>query len=82
MALTHRRIVSVKNYLRTAKGGIYESYLLNNQLKISTAPLGETLATAGINDSKKQRELSIFSVEASKERRAEIIEVRLHKIHQ
>jgi hypothetical protein len=56
--------------------------LLNNQLKISTAPLGETLAIAGINDSKKQRELSIFSVEASKERRAEIIEVRLHKIHQ
>lgn len=82
MALTRRRIVSVKNYLRTAKGGVYESYLLNNQLKISTAPLGETLAIAGINDSKKQRELSIFSVEASKERRAEIIEVRLHKIHQ
>ena len=81
LALTRRRIVSVKNYLRTAKGGVYESYILNKQLKISTAPMGETAVAAGVNDSWKQREQSVFSVEASKERRAEIIEVRLNRIN-
>lgn len=80
MALTRRRIVSVKNYLRTVRGGLYESYILSKQLKISTAPFGEKEAGEGVNDSRRQRNLSVFSVEASKERRAEIIEVRLHKI--
>lgn len=82
LALTRRRIVSVKNYIRAARNGIYESYLLDNQLKISIAPLGETAAAFGVNDNRRQRDKSIFSVDASKERRAEIIEVRLQRIHQ
>ncbi len=80
LALTRRRIVSVKNYLRTAKGGVYASYILNGQLLISTAPLGETQAAKNINDNGRQREQSIFSPEASRERRAEIIEVRLRRL--
>ncbi len=80
LALTRRRIVSVKNYLRTAKGGVYAAYILNGQLLISTAPLGETQSVKGINDNGRQREQSIFSPEASRERRAEIIEVRLRRL--
>lgn len=80
LALTHRRIVSVKNYLRAAKGGIYANYIVKNQLKISTAPMGEAAAATFVNDNARQKELSVYSVEASKERRAEIIEVRMTKL--
>jgi tetratricopeptide (TPR) repeat protein len=77
LALTKRRIVSVRNYLRKAKGGIYESFIQQNKLIVTNAPLGETHALPGINDSHRHLEQSVFSPEASKERRAEIIEVRL-----
>jgi tetratricopeptide (TPR) repeat protein len=77
LALTKRRIVSVRNYLRKAKGGIYESFIQQNKLIVTNAPLGESQALPGINDSHRHLDQSVFSPEASKERRAEIIEVRL-----
>ena len=82
MAFIRRRIVSVENFIRTAKNGVYESYLLDNQLTISTAPLGETAAATSVGDNWKQRDQSVFSMDTSKERRTEIIEVRLTRTHQ
>jgi hypothetical protein len=80
MALTRRRIVSVLNYLRRYNNGMYESAIQQKHLGISVAPLGEAEAQSGISDNARDRNLSVFSVDASKERRAEIIEVRLAKI--
>jgi tetratricopeptide (TPR) repeat protein len=79
LALTKRRIVSVQNYLRKAKGGVYETFIQQKQLIVTTAPLGETMSKSGVSDSARQREQSVFSPEASFERRAEIIEVRLKR---
>jgi tetratricopeptide (TPR) repeat protein len=79
VALTKRRIMIVLNYLRNAKGGVYQSFILSKQLTITTAPMGESEAIPGISDSPKQRDQSIFSPEASLERRAEILEVRLSR---
>jgi hypothetical protein len=44
--------------------------------------LGDTAAATNVSDNWKQRDQSVFSVNASKERRAEIIEVRLTRTHQ
>lgn len=72
----------MKNVIRTAKNSVCESCLLDNQLTISTAPLGETAAATSVGDNWKQRDQSVFSMDTSKERRTEIIEVRLTRTHQ
>lgn len=79
LALTQRRIASVRNYFRKFDNGIFESYVRNGQLKVSTLPLGESAATPGISDDARDKRSSVFSIEASRERRAEIIEVRMFK---
>lgn len=79
MALTQRRIASVKNYFRKYRNGIFESHVRTGRLKISILPLGETVAPTNVSDDALNKRLSIFSPEASRERRAEIIEVRLFK---
>ena len=79
LALTQRRIASVRNYFRKFNGGIFESYIRNGQLKVSTLPLGESAAAAGVSDDARDKRSSVFSIEASRERRAEIIEVLMFK---
>ena len=79
LALTKRRIVSVQNYLRKCNNGYYESFIQTKKLIVTTAPYGETLAKAEVADNARDKSASVFSVEASRERRAEIIEVKLHR---
>ncbi len=73
ISLSKRRISSVKNFLETFQGGIFESFLKNEQLKIIEVPFGETKSK---EDAKVSRIQSIYSVDASRERRVEIIEVK------
>lgn len=77
--LTLRRSNCVLNYMRKAEGGIYQKYIADGRLVLTTVGFGEEKAKAGIEDSPKNTRLSIFSPEASRERRAEIIEVKLLK---
>lgn len=79
LALTQRRIASVRNYFRKYNDGIFEQYIRNGQLKVSTLPLGESNAAPGVSDDVRDKRRSVFSLEASRERRAEIIEVRMFK---
>jgi hypothetical protein len=79
MALTQRRIASVRNYFRKYNNGVFEAYIRNGQLKVSQLPLGETAAQASVSDDAGNKRLSVFSPEASRERRAEILEVRMFK---
>lgn len=79
LALTQRRIASVRNYFRKFQNGILEPYIRNGQLKVSTLPLGESAAAPGVSDNARDKRSSVFSLEASRERRAEILEVRLFK---
>lgn len=80
LALTKRRVQSVKNYLRLVKDGMYNKYLVNRRLIITLAPMGETSVGNAVSDNHRKKHESVYSVEASRERRAEIIEVRLSKI--
>ena len=77
--LTLRRSNCVLNYMRKAEGGIYQKYIVDGRLVLTTVGFGEEKAKAGIDDSPKNTRLSIFSPAASRERRAEIIEVKLLK---
>lgn len=79
MALTQRRIASVRNYFRQYENGVFEPYLRSGQLKVSVLPLGESEAGKDVSDDSKDKRLSVYSPEASRERRAEILEVRIER---
>ncbi len=75
-ALSKRRTHSFKNELVKFKGGIFSKYFVSNQLDVEELPFGEDTAPSGISDKIADRRNSIYSVEASKERRIEIVELQ------
>jgi hypothetical protein len=79
LALTKRRIASVKSYFRKYENGVYAAYISNGQLQIQSAPLGELEAPEAVSDDYRNKRMSVYSLEASRERRTEIIEVNLSK---
>jgi len=74
--LSQRRINSVRNELAKYNGGVLIPYMNANQLMIKDVSYGEELSPSDINDRPSNLTESIFSVEASKERRVEIIKIR------
>ncbi len=73
--LGQRRISSVLNDIRSYGGGVLIPYLDSGQLKITDISYGENLSPVGISDSYSDKKRSIYSTEASRERRVEIIDV-------
>jgi tetratricopeptide (TPR) repeat protein len=74
--LGKRRISSVKNHFKTYNNKVFEPFLQKGQLIISERSFGETTVAAGVNDDLENQRLSIYSVEASQERRVEIVEIK------
>jgi len=74
--LSSRRINSVRNELAKYNGGVLIRYMNGNQLIITDVSLGEELSPMDVNDKASNQTESIFSVEASRERRVEIIKIR------
>ena len=77
LALGQRRIWALKNELRTFGNSILAPYIETGQLRIAEVSFGEEIAPAGISDAYTNPRLSVFSVEASRERKAEIVRVRI-----
>ncbi len=75
-ALSKRRIASVRNELSKYNGGTLMSFMDSNQLVITDVSYGEEQAPGGINDKPSNQTASVYSVEASRERRVEIIKIR------
>lgn len=75
-ALTSRRVRSVENHFYQWRGGALVSYINSGQLKLTERPLGESQAPAGVSDELSDQKGSIYSVEASTERRVEILEIK------
>ena len=73
--LGQRRVSSVRNEIDRYNNGSIKKYIDSGQLVINDISYGETLAPQGISDSSQNKRLSVYSVEASKERRVEIIQV-------
>ena len=70
-----RRISSVKNEFEKHAGGIFKEYIKRGLLVIEEAPIGEDLAPPTVSDDLDDVVNSIYSPEASRERRLEIIDV-------
>ncbi len=75
--LAARRISSVKNHFTTFQNGIFKPFIESKQLLISELPLGEAQTPTGISDDLWDRRMSVYSVEASMERRVEIIDLKV-----
>ncbi len=73
--LSQRRIKSVINFIKTYKGKIFESYFSSNQFIISVTSFGESKSSSKTSDSPNDTKRSIYSIDAMKERKVEIIEV-------
>ena len=76
LALSQRRVESVQNELRTYKNGDLWQFVVDGQLKITELSYGESLAPDNVSDALYDRRNSIYSPEASKERRVEIVEIK------
>lgn len=70
--LTERRIYSVEEYLREYRGGILAPYM--SRVRVEREPYGEETAKGGSEDRSNKR-ASIYSIDASQERRVEIIRI-------
>ncbi len=77
LALGQRRIWTLKNELKSYAGGILKPFIESGRLRVSELSLGEEIAPASVSDSYSDRQKSVFSVEASRERKAEIVKVRV-----
>lgn len=73
--LSKRRIVSVENFFRYYQNGVFLPYLQNGQLRIEEEPFGESAAPNFVSDLIKDTRASIYSLDASLERRVEVVEV-------
>jgi len=67
--LSERRNASVRNYLENWRGGVITPFIRNGDLQFSEKSLGDTQAPPQVSASRTQRERSVYSVEASRERR-------------
>jgi hypothetical protein len=78
LALGQRRVSSIKNEIARYKGGIFMPFLESGQLVITDISFGEELAPENVSDRSSDKRSSIYSVEASKERRVEILSININ----
>jgi tetratricopeptide (TPR) repeat protein len=77
--LTSRRIATILNHFSDYNGSLLESFVNSGQLVIKREPNGETKSKSGVNDKINDPRNSVFSPEASRERRVEIIGIEVRK---
>jgi len=76
LALSQRRISSVRNHFQTYRGGIFQPYLESGQLILSERPFGEAEAATTVSDALDDLRNSIYHPDAARERRVEIVEIK------
>lgn len=76
--LTGRRINSMEQYLGKYRGGLLKQFLDDGRIRIVREPYGEERAQGGSEDY-NNRKASVYAVDASRERRLEIIRVTTSK---
>ncbi len=76
--LTNRRISAIKNYFEEIDGGKFAPYMLTTPVRLQfiEVPMGEYKANKDVSDNYYDQRNSVYSKDASLERRIEIIELR------
>lgn len=82
LALSQRRVISVQNDLRAYSNAAFVPFIENGQLKITQLSYGENLAPNNVSDVFYDRRNSVYSPEASLERRVEIVEIKTQLINE
>ena len=77
--LGKRRVVSMLLEVKQYRGGIFLQYIDNGQLILTERSFGESSAPVGISDDRSDPGKSIYSPEASFERRVEIEEIQVNR---
>jgi tetratricopeptide (TPR) repeat protein len=80
--LTNRRISAIKNYFEEIDGGKFAPYMLSTPLRLQfiEVPMGEYKANKDVSDNYYDQRNSVYSKDASLERRIEIIELRTESL--
>lgn len=73
--LSKRRINSVLNYLVARNNGVLKKYMDNGSLTFEEVPFGESEAAASVSDKLSDKKNSVYSLNASLERRVEVLYV-------
>ncbi len=76
LQLGKRRVSSLINHFRSFQAGVLRPYLQQKQLIISERSFGETTAAKTVSDDLSDRQRSVYSIDAARERRVEIVEVK------
>lgn len=76
LALSRRRISSVRNHFQAYQDGVFLPYLNDGRLKISERPFGEAQASTTVSDALDDLRNSIYHPGAARERRVEIVEAQ------
>ena len=76
LQLGKRRISSIQNEFKSFRDGILWKYMETGDLVVTQKSFGEETAPKNISDDRRNPRGSIYSPEASKERRVEIIEIQ------
>ncbi len=76
LALGQRRVYSLRNELTDYASGSFGTFLDSGSLIVTDLSFGEELAPSQVSDSNSNVRKSIYSVEASEERKAQIVSVR------
>lgn len=79
MSLGYRRGSSVKTHFGKYGGGALAGYLASGQLRVKVVSYGETKVPKGVSDDLADKRLSVYAVNAARERRAEINQVKITK---
>ena len=74
-SLGNRRISSIQNEFKSFREGILWKYMETGDLVVTQKSFGEETAPATVSDDRRNVRKSIYSPEASRERRVEIIEI-------
>jgi outer membrane protein OmpA-like peptidoglycan-associated protein len=76
LSLGNRRISSIQNEFKSFSDGILWKYMESGDLVVTQKSFGEDAAPLNVSDDRKNARKSIYSPEASRERRVEIIEIQ------
>jgi hypothetical protein len=77
LSLGKRRVSCLKNHFFEYKNSIFTQYIDSEQLIITERSFGETSSSANVSDALEDLRNSIYSPAASRERRVEIVEIKV-----
>ncbi len=80
--LTLRRIASLINYIKAYDGQKLKKYVDQNILSFEKVPFGEYKADQSVSDDYDDKQNSVYSIQAAKERKIEVLSVELNKTEQ